>query len=127
MELALERKAHDVTVLDLRGISTATDYFVVASGNEEGILNNSNDFPAGIVSDNVITVGQVGLKQDARVTVINAPSSSEDGADTEGETETEGEIETDWEHTEYHWLTPEEIPDRHLVPKLKETLASVWE
>ena len=31
-ELALERKAHDVSILDLRGISTATDYFVLASG-----------------------------------------------------------------------------------------------
>ena len=30
-ELALERKASDVVVLDLRGISTATDYFVIAS------------------------------------------------------------------------------------------------
>jgi ribosome-associated protein len=35
VELALERKAHDVTVLDLRGISTATDYFVVASGTSD--------------------------------------------------------------------------------------------
>ena len=35
VELALERKAHDVTVLDLRGISTATDYFVVASGKSD--------------------------------------------------------------------------------------------
>ena len=34
-ELALERKAHDVTVLDLRGISTATDYFVLASGTSD--------------------------------------------------------------------------------------------
>ncbi len=31
-ELALERKASDVVVLDLRGISTATDFFVLASG-----------------------------------------------------------------------------------------------
>ena len=35
VELALDLKAHDVTVLDLRGISTATDYFVVASGNSD--------------------------------------------------------------------------------------------
>ena len=35
VELALERKAHDVAVLDLRGISTATDYFVIASGNSD--------------------------------------------------------------------------------------------
>jgi len=35
VELTLERKAHDVTVLDLRGISSATDYFVVASGRSD--------------------------------------------------------------------------------------------
>ena len=35
VELMLERRAHDVTVLDLRGLSTATDYFVVASGRSD--------------------------------------------------------------------------------------------
>lgn len=35
VELALERKALDITVLDLRGISTATDFFVVASGRSD--------------------------------------------------------------------------------------------
>lgn len=34
-ELALERKARDVLVLDLRGISSATDYFVLATGNSD--------------------------------------------------------------------------------------------
>lgn len=34
-ELSLELKAHDVVVLDLRGISTATDYFVIASGTSD--------------------------------------------------------------------------------------------
>lgn len=34
-DLALERKAHDVVVLDLRGISTATDFFVIAGGNSD--------------------------------------------------------------------------------------------
>jgi ribosome-associated protein len=34
-ELSLERKAQDVLVLDLRGISTATDYFVIASGTSD--------------------------------------------------------------------------------------------
>lgn len=34
-DLALERKGHDVLVLDLRGISTATDYFVLASGTSD--------------------------------------------------------------------------------------------
>ncbi len=33
--LALERKAHDLVVLDLKGISSATDYFVIASGNSD--------------------------------------------------------------------------------------------
>jgi ribosome-associated protein len=35
VDFALELKAHDVTVLDLRGISTATDFFVIASGNSD--------------------------------------------------------------------------------------------
>jgi ribosome-associated protein len=34
-ELSLELKAHEVVVLDLRGISTATDYFVIASGTSD--------------------------------------------------------------------------------------------
>lgn len=34
-ELALERKAHEVLVLDLRGISSATDYFVIAGGTSD--------------------------------------------------------------------------------------------
>lgn len=34
-DLALESKGHGVLVLDLRGISTATDYFVLASGTSD--------------------------------------------------------------------------------------------
>jgi ribosome-associated protein len=34
-ELAQELKAHDVMVLDLRGISSATDFFLVASGRSD--------------------------------------------------------------------------------------------
>ncbi len=34
-ELALERKAEEVVALDLRGISSATDYFVLATGNSD--------------------------------------------------------------------------------------------
>lgn len=34
-ELALERKAADVLALDLRGISSATDFFVLATGNSD--------------------------------------------------------------------------------------------
>lgn len=32
---ALERKAEDVTVLDVRGLSSATDFFVIASGRSD--------------------------------------------------------------------------------------------
>lgn len=35
VELAQERKAQEVVVLDLRGISTATDHFVLASGRSD--------------------------------------------------------------------------------------------
>ena len=34
-ELAMERKAFEVVVLDLRDISSATDYFLIASGNSD--------------------------------------------------------------------------------------------
>jgi len=34
-ELALDRKAERVMALDLRGISSATDYFVLATGNSD--------------------------------------------------------------------------------------------
>jgi len=32
---ALERKAEEVTVLDVRGLSSATDYFLIASGRSD--------------------------------------------------------------------------------------------
>ncbi len=35
VELALERKASATELLDLRGISTATDYFVIATGTSD--------------------------------------------------------------------------------------------
>jgi ribosome-associated protein len=34
-ELLVDRKATDVAVLDLRGISTATDFFLIASGRSD--------------------------------------------------------------------------------------------
>lgn len=41
---ALDRKANKVVVLDLRGLSAVTDYFVICSGNSdthvEGIADN---------------------------------------------------------------------------------------
>ena len=35
MQLAEDKKAEDVVVLDLRGISTFTDFFVICSGTSE--------------------------------------------------------------------------------------------
>jgi ribosome-associated protein len=34
-ELALDLKGHEVVILDLRGISSATDYFVIAGGTSD--------------------------------------------------------------------------------------------
>ena len=34
-ELALDRKAENVVALDLRGVSSATDFFVMATGNSD--------------------------------------------------------------------------------------------
>ncbi len=35
VELALERKGRDVVVLDLKGISSATDHFLIATGGSD--------------------------------------------------------------------------------------------
>lgn len=45
-ELALERKGHGVLILDLRGISSATDFFVIASG--------TSDVQVKAIADNVL-------------------------------------------------------------------------
>lgn len=45
-ELALELKAQDVVILDLRGLSTATDFFVVATG--------TSDVQVKAIADNII-------------------------------------------------------------------------
>lgn len=34
-ELMLERKAYDISLLDLRGISSATDFFLIGSGRSD--------------------------------------------------------------------------------------------
>ena len=41
--LTLERKAHDVVVLDLRGISSATDYFLLATGTSDTQVRSISD------------------------------------------------------------------------------------
>ena len=52
VDLMHDRKALDVTVLDLRGISSATDWFVIATG--------TSDTHVGAIADSV----QDGLKKD---------------------------------------------------------------
>lgn len=47
---ALERKADAVTVLDVRGISSATDFFVIASGR--------SDIQVKAIAENVIENGK---------------------------------------------------------------------
>lgn len=44
--LTLERKAHDVVVLDLRGISSATDYFLLATGTSDTQVRSISDHVA---------------------------------------------------------------------------------
>ncbi|HEU4451643.1 MAG TPA: ribosome silencing factor [Longimicrobium sp.] len=46
VDLLFDRKALDVTLLDLRGISSATDWFIVATG--------TSDTHVGAIADNVI-------------------------------------------------------------------------
>ena len=41
--------------------------------------------------------------------------------------EDRGKIKIDWEHKETKWIKPEEIGNYQTVPKLKETLARVYE
>lgn len=45
-ELLFDRKALDVTLLDLRGVSTATDYFLIASG--------TSDTHVAAIADNLV-------------------------------------------------------------------------
>jgi ribosome-associated protein len=52
VDLLFDRKALDVTLLDLRGISSATDWFVIATG--------TSDTHVGAIADSVVD----GLKQD---------------------------------------------------------------
>ena len=52
VDLLFDRKALDVTLLDLRGISSATDWFVVATG--------TSDTHVGALAGSVVD----GLKQD---------------------------------------------------------------
>ena len=54
-EAALDRRANDVVVLDLRGLSSVTDFFVICSGN-------SNTHVEGIASIIEEKLGEHGAK-----------------------------------------------------------------
>lgn len=43
IDLLLDRKASDVTVLDLRGLSSATDFFLLASGRSDTHVSSIAD------------------------------------------------------------------------------------
>ncbi len=43
-ELSLEKKAEDVMLLDLRGLSSVTDYFVICSGSSDVHVKAIADF-----------------------------------------------------------------------------------
>ncbi len=44
VELLFDRKAEDVTLLDLRGVSAATDFFLIASGRSDTHVSAIGDF-----------------------------------------------------------------------------------
>ena len=44
LDLAADRKARDLTVLDLRGLSTATDFFIVATGTSDTHVRSIADY-----------------------------------------------------------------------------------
>ena len=46
-----ERKAQDVLVLDLRGLSDATDFFVIASGTSDTHVRSTADHVLTVLSD----------------------------------------------------------------------------
>jgi ribosome-associated protein len=64
VDLMFDRKALNVMLLDLRGVSSATDWFVIASG--------TSDTHVGAIADNVIE----GLKKE-RVRPLNVEGQRE--------------------------------------------------
>lgn len=55
VELLFDRKATDVTLLDLRGLSTATDFFLLASGR--------SDTQVTAIAENLVQeMGQEGVR-----------------------------------------------------------------
>ncbi len=62
-ELLLDRKAHDVTLLDLRGLSGAADFFLVATGRSDTHVSASADHMIDeLKKEGVRPVGVEGLR-----------------------------------------------------------------
>ena len=62
-ELLLDRKAEEVTLLDLRGISTATDYFIIATGRSDTHVSSIADHMVDeLKKEGVRPVGVEGLR-----------------------------------------------------------------
>ena len=62
-ELALDRKAQDVALLDLRNLSTATDFFLIATGRSDTHVTAIADHIIDeLKKDGVRPVGVEGLR-----------------------------------------------------------------
>ncbi len=62
-ELLLDRKAEDVTLLDLRGISTTTDFFLIATGRSDThVTALAEQLLAGLQEEGVRPTSMEGLR-----------------------------------------------------------------
>lgn len=62
--LAADLKAHDIVVLDLRGVTDMTDYFVIASGTSDTHVRAvADNIQAGLKAAGVSTTLSEGLTQ----------------------------------------------------------------
>ena len=69
--LTLERKASDVVVLDLRGISSATDYFLLATGTSDTQVRSISDHVTRELRDEGFRPAHTEGGRDARWVLID--------------------------------------------------------
>jgi ribosome-associated protein len=64
-DLALDRKARDVVVLDVRGLASYTDFLVLASGTSDRHVQSVAEFVTVTMKQehNLAPVGQEGLRE----------------------------------------------------------------
>jgi len=70
-ELALERKAADVVALDLRGISTATDFFLIGCGSSDIHVRSIADHVIDEMKKEGVRPGHVEGKEGGRWVLID--------------------------------------------------------